>query len=261
MYLFDRGNLSDEVVSCDCLGTCIVSRLNSTEDDKVFDFGKSWEDLKDPIVMLPKIISKGHRVVFPIKTEIEKMQKPEKTEESDEEDPVEDCSPDDQLDFTHECTIFVFSTMVPTSNESLLSELSIFLEFDFAVACVNEHMSTRGLIVGFAEVSIGSGCVGIWPQYQSCPGDFATVTGTMGKWSPNADMVVTWTVPAEVLPEESTGGSCFLFSVHSLKLVAKELQSHVRSFFKVPITMDDNPEPTSLPEVLSHKLHQAFFIA
>lgn len=205
--------------------------------------------MKEPIVLLPKIICGGHRVVFPIKTVIEREEKPERPEDSDEEDHIDGQAEDDQPVFTHECTIFVFSVAVPRSLDGPISELTVLHEFDFAVACISEHMLSRGLIIGFAEVTIGQGCVVIWPQYQPCSGKFATVTGTMGAWSPEADMVVTWTVPAEVLPEESAGGSCFLFTVDELDLMESGHRPNAK-----PVLHEPTPHPEGSTASTSGKI-------
>jgi len=66
--------------------------------------------------------------------------------------------------------------------------------------------------------SMKTGVCYLWPSFKENSASCKELPkGTLGSWSSNSDLVVTWTVPDGPKPEENDGSSAFLWNVNELR--------------------------------------------
>eukprot|EP00210_Caulerpa_lentillifera_P009518 g9077.t1 len=102
--------------------------------------------------------------------------------------------------------------------KSQIIRLSVSVEADIVLTRMELSPDKRGLIVGFFNTRVENGFCILWPDIEKYSKFYRKLNkGTMGSWSSNGDLVVTWTVPEEPRPEANDGGCAFIWNVQQLK--------------------------------------------
>eukprot|EP00210_Caulerpa_lentillifera_P009516 g9075.t1 len=96
--------------------------------------------------------------------------------------------------------------------------LSVAIKPGSIVSGVEMSPDGKGIIVGTSDNNMQTGSCFLWPSFveknEHCR---ILYPGTLGSWSANNKLAVTWTVPDGPKSEANNGSSAFLWNVHKLR--------------------------------------------
>lgn len=215
-----QGDSADILLSCDWHGNVVIWDTSSG-GKTIFDSSAHWTNKQFAHTeMLESCFSDdGHNAVFCLRVFKQSTGGPFETENVVSLIDIIDSVPysGNREELSGECHFYVLDIEGANTSQSAVHHCSIPVSDKFTLTSMRLSPQGKSLLAGFMDLELTEGQVIVWPDYHQGGQLSVMLQGTIGAWSPKMDMVVTWTVPADILPEKGDGGVCFLWEFEDLK--------------------------------------------
>lgn len=224
-----RGDSASTILSCDWYGNMVVWDTNSGESITV-DPSSHWTDgqFTRTQMLEPCFSDEGLKAVLCLRGFKQTKERMYGADQVVSLIDIVESAPytGSREGLSEECCFYILDTESTDPSQCGMYHCSIPVWDDFTLTCVCLSPKGHSLLAGFMDLELTEGRVVVWPDYYTGGHLTVTLQGTIGAWSPRMDMAVTWTVPADILPEKGDGGVCFLWEVKDVR--EKAVDNHSR---------------------------------
>eukprot|EP00210_Caulerpa_lentillifera_P006593 g6298.t1 len=121
-------------------------------------------------------------------------------------------------DSDRHCQMEVFiANIAPFPSIQNVINLSVVINPGSIVYGVEMSLDAAGIIVGTSDGNMEVGKCFLWPLFTNSNEHWELNPGTLGTWSANSELVVTWTAQDGPNPEANNGSSVFIWNVKDLR--------------------------------------------